>query len=70
LETIWFKARVKDVRLPDRSREFIRISMSKKICKEDDKKVIAKRSSKADYKCKSCGAEADKEKFLCKPKKI
>jgi len=44
--------------------------MSKTICKEKDKKVIAKRSSKADYKCKSCGAEADKEKFLCKPKKI
>lgn len=44
--------------------------MGKKICEEDDRKVTAKRSSKADYKCKSCGAEAVKEKFLCKPKKI
>jgi len=44
--------------------------MAGKICKEEDKKVIAKRSSKADYKCKSCGAEAEKEKHLCKPKKI
>jgi hypothetical protein len=44
--------------------------MSKKLCKEDDKKVIAKRGKKAGYECKSCGAEADKEKFLCKSKKI
>jgi len=44
--------------------------MSKKICKEDDKKTKAKRSKKAEFECKSCGAEADKEKFLCKPKKI
>jgi hypothetical protein len=43
--------------------------MVKKLCKEDDKKVIARRRRKADYKCKSCGAEAEKEKFLCKPKK-
>jgi len=44
--------------------------MSKKICKEDDKKVIAERSRKAEYGCKECGAEAAKEKHLCKPKKI
>jgi hypothetical protein len=44
--------------------------MSKTICKEDNKKKIAKRSRNAEYECKSCGAEADKEKFLCKPKKI
>jgi hypothetical protein len=44
--------------------------MSKTICKEEDKKVIAKRSKDAEFKCKSCGAEAEKEKHLCKPKKI
>lgn len=44
--------------------------MSKKICKEDDKKTIAKHRKKAEYECKSCGAEAEKEKYLCKPKKI
>jgi hypothetical protein len=44
--------------------------MSKKICKEKDRKKVAKHSKKAAYECKSCGAEAAKEKFLCKPKKI
>lgn len=44
--------------------------MGKTICKEDDKKVIAKRGNNAKYTCKSCGAEAEKEKHLCKPKKI
>jgi hypothetical protein len=44
--------------------------MSKKICKEDDKKKIEKRSKDAEFECKSCGAEAAREKFLCKPKKI
>jgi hypothetical protein len=44
--------------------------MSKKLCKEDDKKVIAKRQKNAEYECKSCGNEAGKEKYLCKPKKI
>jgi ribosomal protein L37AE/L43A len=43
--------------------------MSKTVCKEDKKKT-AKRSGKANYSCKSCGAEAEKEKHLCKPKKI
>jgi hypothetical protein len=44
--------------------------MSKKICKEEDKKQVAKLGKKAGYECKACGAEAKKEKFLCKPKKI
>jgi len=44
--------------------------MAKKICKEDDEKKIAKRTKAAEYGCKECGAEAAKEKFLCKPKKI
>jgi transposase-like protein len=44
--------------------------MSKKICKEEDKKIIGKLAKKAGYECKSCGAEAVKEKYLCKPKKI
>ena len=44
--------------------------MGKKLCKEEDKKVIAKQGKKAGYECKSCGAEAKKEKYLCKPKKI
>jgi hypothetical protein len=46
------------------------VIMSKKLCKEEDKKAIAKRGRKAEYECRSCGAEAVKEKFLCKPKKI
>ena len=44
--------------------------MAKKICSEEDSKKIAKLSKKAGYECKSCGAEAAKEKHLCKPKKI
>lgn len=44
--------------------------MSKKICKEDDKKVIAKKSKKAGFECKTCGAESNKEKHLCKPKRL
>jgi hypothetical protein len=43
--------------------------MSKTVCKEDKKKA-AKRSANAKFACKSCGAEAEKEKHLCKPKKI
>lgn len=43
--------------------------MSKKLCKEDKKK-LSKRNDRAKYECKSCGAEAEKEKRLCKPKKI
>lgn len=43
--------------------------MSKKIC-EDDKKNALKKGEKPKYECKSCGAEAVKEKKLCKPKKI
>jgi len=42
--------------------------MGKKICKED-KKPVAKNYSKVIFKCKACGAEAEKEKHLCKPKK-
>jgi hypothetical protein len=44
--------------------------MGKKICKEDDSKTIEKRGKGAEYACKSCGAAAKKEKYLCKPKKI
>jgi transcription initiation factor TFIIIB Brf1 subunit/transcription initiation factor TFIIB len=44
--------------------------MGKTICKEEDKKKIAKRSRNAEFECKSCGATAEKEKHLCKPKKI
>jgi hypothetical protein len=44
--------------------------MSRKICKEDDKKVIAKKAKKAEFECKTCGAGANKEKHLCKPKRI
>jgi hypothetical protein len=44
--------------------------MAKKLCKEDKKKAVAKLGKKAEYECKSCGAEAAKEKHLCKPKKI
>jgi tRNA(Ile2) C34 agmatinyltransferase TiaS len=44
--------------------------MGKKICKEEDMKTIAKLGRKADFECKSCGAQAKKEKLLCKPKKI
>jgi hypothetical protein len=43
--------------------------MSKTACKED-KKTNARRSEDAEYACKTCGAEAKKEKHLCKPKKI
>ncbi|MCK9399987.1 MAG: hypothetical protein M0Q51_08365 [Bacteroidales bacterium] len=43
--------------------------MGKKICKEEDLKTIAKLGRKADYECKTCGAQAEKEKNLCKPKK-
>jgi hypothetical protein len=44
--------------------------MSKKLCKEEDKKSITKLSKKPEFECKSCGALAAKEKHLCKPKKI
>jgi len=44
--------------------------MGKKLCKEDDRKTLARQSKKAEYECKACGAEAKKEKLLCKPKKI
>ena len=40
--------------------------MEKKACK-DDIKLNSKKEIK--YYCKSCGAEAVKEKHLCKPKK-
>jgi len=43
--------------------------MSKKKCKADGKEA-SKLTGKAKYECKSCGAEAEKDKHLCKPKKI
>jgi hypothetical protein len=39
--------------------------MSKKACKKDNSKEI----KDAEFKCKKCGANANKEKHLCKPKK-
>lgn len=42
--------------------------MGKKLCKEDGKPPT-KKGSKVKFKCKACGAEAEKEKHLCKPKK-
>jgi hypothetical protein len=39
--------------------------MSKKACKKENKKT----TKEAEYKCKKCGACANKEKNLCKPKK-
>jgi len=42
--------------------------MSKKICKEGDKES-PKNGKELKYYCKACGAEANKEKHLCKPKK-
>ena len=41
----------------------------KKMCKEDGK-AAKKLAGKPKYECKSCGAEAEKEKHLCKPRKI
>ena len=40
------------------------------MCKADKEKLKKIKSKKAEYKCKSCGSMANKEKFLCKPKKI
>jgi hypothetical protein len=42
--------------------------MGKRLCKEGDKKESGKVKD-LKYRCKSCGAEANKEKQLCKPKK-
>ena len=41
--------------------------MSKKICKEEIKPAPKKDRK---YTCKACGAEAAKDKHLCKPKKL
>lgn len=41
--------------------------MAKKVCQEDKKKK--KQEEKPKFTCKSCGAIADREKYLCKPKK-
>ena len=43
--------------------------MPKKMCKED-RKSHPKKGDKPKYECKSCGAEAAKEKNLCKHKKL
>jgi hypothetical protein len=43
--------------------------MTKKLCKED-KKNLLKKNDRAKFECKSCGEEAEKEKYLCKPTKI
>lgn len=42
--------------------------MSKKLCKEDKKKKIKVDLHK--FECTKCGLKADKEKNLCKPKRI
>ncbi len=41
--------------------------MSKKVCKKEISKAAKEEST---YKCKKCGAAAQKEKHLCKPKKV
>jgi hypothetical protein len=43
--------------------------MAKKMCKDDsgDRKM---KKDEARFECKSCKAVSDKEKKLCKPKKI
>jgi hypothetical protein len=41
--------------------------MGKKLCKAEDSTGVLK-EKKSRYYCKSCGAEAVKEKHLCKPK--
>ena len=38
------------------------------MCEKESKKAPQK-DAVGKYSCKSCGAEADKEKKLCKPKK-
>jgi transposase-like protein len=44
--------------------------MSKTMCKRKKEEVLIIQQKKAKYKCKSCGETANKEKYLCKPKKI
>lgn len=41
--------------------------MSKKLCKQDKKKI---KKEKAQYECKKCGLYSKKEKKICKPEKI
>jgi hypothetical protein len=43
--------------------------MSKKICKKIKEGKKPKHYSEPEYFCKSCSAESNKEKELCKPKK-
>jgi hypothetical protein len=40
--------------------------MSKTLCKT----LLVEEPSKVKYTCKKCGAQAKKEKHLCKPKKL
>lgn len=49
--------------------DFKDITMAKKACKDGDL-TGGKNDREKNYYCKSCGAEAVKEKHLCKPKKI
>ena len=43
--------------------------MSWTVCELSEEKQLEKQKE-AKYVCKKCGAEAKKEKHLCKPKKI
>ena len=43
--------------------------MNKTLCKKKNKELKNITRTKAKYKCKDCGLGADKEKYLCKPKK-
>jgi len=44
--------------------------MSKKLCKLAEKEIKKFDAKKMKFVCKKCMREANKEKFLCKPKKI
>ena len=41
--------------------------MSKKLCKEDKKRL---KKEKANFECKKCGLYSKKEKSVCKPFKL
>lgn len=42
--------------------------MSKKLCKVD--KIKKKYTLNAEFECKKCGLQSNKESKLCKPKEI
>ncbi len=44
--------------------------MSKKLCKKDEGKIKKDSSKESKFECKSCGLRSNKEKHLCKSKKI